>query len=150
MGLKVIDKGWKAILKAAKAVDGKAIAVGIDESARYEDGTPVALVGYVHENGIGVPSRPFMTELHDKTRDTQDKVSRDVAALDSPAQIAREMERGANELEREYKDKFHTLKLKPLAETTISRKGSAQVLVETGDLSASFKGKVVEAGDAAG
>lgn len=48
-------------LKLALGIDGYTSKVGWFESAKYEDGTPVAGVAAVHEFGSGnVPPRPFM------------------------------------------------------------------------------------------
>lgn len=63
---RVVRKKGKAAERlrvALKEIDGIEAKVGWFESARYEDGTPVALVAAVQENGYapgGIPPRPFM------------------------------------------------------------------------------------------
>lgn len=53
----------KALAAAVKGLSGAQGKVGWFPSAKYENGTPVALVAVVHEYGSptkGIPPRPFM------------------------------------------------------------------------------------------
>lgn len=55
--------GWKKLSKELKELGKLRASVGWHETAKYEDGTPVALVAQTHEYGsvkAGVPPRPFV------------------------------------------------------------------------------------------
>ncbi len=45
------DRGYKALTRRLLDLGDKEVAVGIPEDAEYPNGTPVALVGAVHEFG---------------------------------------------------------------------------------------------------
>lgn len=58
--------------KLQRELDGKYVAVGWLESAKYEDGTQVAYVATIQENGapaVGIPPRPFMQPTINEHRD---------------------------------------------------------------------------------
>ena len=52
---------WKKVLEPYVDASKSRVEVGIFENSKYDDGTPVALVGAVHEYGNpDVPARSFM------------------------------------------------------------------------------------------
>lgn len=138
------DKGWKKVLAAGRAIDGREISVGIHADKTYPGGTPVALVGYVHEYGVGVPMRPWLTQLTDATQRDALRLSAQVAALVSPMVQAVALERAREELQALYRQKFAGLKLTPLDESTVLRKLSATPLVDTGRLRESIEARIEE------
>lgn len=54
---------FEKMQKAVQDLQAKSLRVGFFDSAKYEDGTPVAYVATIHEFGSpsnGIPARPFM------------------------------------------------------------------------------------------
>lgn len=57
------QRGSDALRKALKEIQDKKLRVGFFDTAKYEDGTPVAYVATIQEFGNpsgGIPARPFM------------------------------------------------------------------------------------------
>lgn len=55
--------GWQELAKRLERLGRMEASVGWHDTAKYPDGTPVALVATVHEYGStkrGIPPRPFM------------------------------------------------------------------------------------------
>jgi HK97 gp10 family phage protein len=64
--VRVIDKGWNKALAASKAINGRAVRVGIRAGAAQEG---VAVVDYAVMNEFGtedIPARPFMRHTADE------------------------------------------------------------------------------------
>lgn len=63
--------GLSHLLNITAKLDGQKLEVGVFESSKYEDGTPVAGVAAVQEFGspkAGIPPRPFMRTTIDEKR----------------------------------------------------------------------------------
>lgn len=66
------DPVFEQITLALKELEGKQAKAGWFETAKYENGTPVAYVATIQEFGCpenGIPSRPFMRPAIAKYRD---------------------------------------------------------------------------------
>lgn len=93
--MRVTRKAGKieALREAVKGLDGVESKVGWFESAKYEDGTPVAGVAYVQEFGStkrSIPPRPFFRSTADEKRGdwakTAENISRAVVRGKIPAE----------------------------------------------------------------
>ena len=74
--------GVRNLRAAIKGLDGATGAVGWFESAKYEDGTPVAVIAAVHEYGApskGIPPRPFMRPTQQEKQQEWAGVARQVS-----------------------------------------------------------------------
>lgn len=47
--VEVHDRGWLKALKAIRNLDGRGVEVGVDNTAKYPDGTPVAMVAAIQQ-----------------------------------------------------------------------------------------------------
>lgn len=77
--------GTEALQRAIVAMKSKKLRVGWFETARYQDGTPVAYVAAIQEFGHGaIPPRPFMrptiAQQRHAWRDTLSKGAKQVLA----------------------------------------------------------------------
>ena len=84
---KVVHKGdgLKVLVESLKEFGDKKLEVGVFESAKYEDGTPVAGVAAVQEFGSpknAIPPRPFMsTTIEEKKGEIKDLFNRGAKAV---------------------------------------------------------------------
>lgn len=132
---------------ALRELDGYVGKTGWFETAKYEDGTPVAYVASIHEFGSpeqGIPPRPTM-------RPTAAQNEQEWAAL--MGQGARAVLRGerapsdvleliALRAASDVGDAIRTLTSPPLKPATIERKGFPKPLVDTGLMLQSVTGVV--------
>lgn len=130
----------------AHGQSGTAIAVGFFESARYQDGTPVAHVAAIHEFGAGnAPERPFFrasirrmeTELLPTVRSHIDKTTKAIdlnAANRLGAQAAAIVQTTISH--EAYSPNT------PNTPETIERKGSSTPLIDTGRMRQSVTWRV--------
>lgn len=61
----------KLIKKVLNDIDSKKIEIGIFETAKYPDGTPIAYVASIHEYGYAggnIPARPFFRPTIEKQK----------------------------------------------------------------------------------
>lgn len=132
MATKVVDKGWKNIIKATRALDDTSLVIGVPSNARYPDGTSVALVGAAHEYGLGgLPQRAWLTKIFEASRQDLLKVSVDLARAKSPVLLIKQLKSTALKLTPLMKQRFDQLQLAPLDPATIESKGNAKVLADT-------------------
>jgi hypothetical protein len=144
------DMGLSAALAALQALD-KEVQVGVPDDAAYPDGTPVALVGAVHEFGSpenGIPQRSFLRGYADSNRE------RIVMMLVAQARqvIAGNLKptTAFNQLGLrvvgEIKQRMAMNIPPPLKPKTIERKGSSVALIDTGILRASIVHRIKTTG----
>lgn len=64
------SKAFATLNAKLKELDGRAVKVGWFDSARYEDGTPVAYIAAIQEMGSGaIPPRSFFRTTKDEQKD---------------------------------------------------------------------------------
>lgn len=72
--------GRAPLVTAIKRLDGERGKVGWFESAKYEDGTPVAYVATIQEYGFGpIPPRPFMRPTAEEKQKTWTRNAADIS-----------------------------------------------------------------------
>lgn len=108
-------------MKGAKA------KTGWFESAKYENGMPVAQIAALHENGApskNIPPRPFMrvtaAEKRDEWRGKSQQLSKGI--VDGSTTAADVVELIAKEAEFDIRDTIKTLTQPALAESTIENR----------------------------
>lgn len=62
----------KTFLNKLKALDGKAVGAGYDDKIHRASGMPIAQLALIHEMGIGVVQRPFMSQAFTEVRGIND------------------------------------------------------------------------------
>lgn len=109
---------------ALKNLDGKIGKVGWFETAKYDDGTPVAYVASIHEFGYpegGIPPRPFMrptiSEKRAEWRGIADKGAR--AVLRGTATSATVLEALGMKAAGDIAKTIASIQSPPLAEATV-------------------------------
>ena len=128
------------ILKSIAEIDklNKAdLQVGFFESAKYEDGTPVAGVAAVHELGSpknNIPPRPFMRTTSEAKKPEWAKLMKQAAQA-----IVKRSETADSALNKlglkaagDVRETISTIQEPKLKESTVKRKGSDKPLVESG------------------
>lgn len=115
----------------------KKLKVGIFESAKYDDGTPVAQVAFWQEFGTArIPMRPFMRNAIVKnTRKWGDSVKTALIGTNDSEKVLKmlgEIMRGDIVLS------LTNLNTPPNAPSTIKQKGSSNPLIDTGLLRSSI------------
>lgn len=115
----------------------KKLKVGIFESAKYDDGTPVAQVAFWQEFGTAkIPMRPFMRNAITKnTRKWGDSVKTALMGTNDSEKALKmlgEIMRGDIVLS------LTNLNTPPNAPSTIKQKGSSNPLIDTGLLRSSI------------
>jgi phage gpG-like protein len=129
-----LESALEAIVR--KATNKKGVRVGFLENARYPDGTPVAMVAAIQNFGapkVGIPPRPFFTNMVAQGRPTWGKVvaaSLKAADFDTSKALKLVGEHVAGELRQSIRD-TNSPALKP---ATVARKGFAKPLVDTGHM----------------
>ena len=119
------------------------IEVGIFKSARYQDGTPVAMVGAIHNSGApnaNIPPRPWLTNALPKIQKAVRQLVRDHVDPrnpELPKAVANLIGRVAQSI---LQESITELSQPPLAESTKIMKRAAgkkepfNVLIDTGYL----------------
>lgn len=137
----------QALRKAVGALNDTVGRVGWFESAKYEDGTPVALVAIVQEYGStkrGIPPRPFMRPAQEIGAPQWKQDARRLAAAVAAGQAPPEavMEGLTMKAEGLIRRNIASVSTPPLSERTIAArarrhskgKASSKPLVDTGYL----------------
>lgn len=135
------------VSKVLRGLDDHEGRVGWFESARYEDGTPVAYVATIHEFGSGaIPARPFMRpavaehgqEWLDQLAAGAKKAVQPGATL-TPLMV---LEAVAMMAAGNVAEMIQAVNSPPLDPRTVARKGFDKPLVDTGQMFQSVTGKV--------
>lgn len=139
--------GVKALTAAIKGLAGQQAKVGWFPSAKYEDGTPVALVAVVQEHGStekGIPPRPFMRNTADEKKAEWQKDSHVItkAVIDGKMPADGALQGLAQKAEGDIRRAISKVSTPPLSERTIAArarrhskgKASTKPLVDTGIL----------------
>jgi hypothetical protein len=137
--------GAKALAVAVKGLNGAQAKVGWFPSAKYEDGTPVALVAVVQEFGSptkGIPPRPFMrtTAAEKKAEWSRDAHVLSKADVNGQLQPGAVLDGLAQKAEGDVRQTISKVLSPPLSERTIQArkrrhskgKASSKPLVDTG------------------
>lgn len=135
------------VFEALKNLDDQNVAVGVFESAKYEDGTPVAGVAAVQEFGSpqnGIPPRPFMrTTVDDKESDWSDIIARAAkAVMRGDETIESALEKVGIQAAGDIRKTISSITSPALSAATIKKKGSEKPLIESGILLNSITHKV--------
>lgn len=135
------------VSKALRGLDDHEGRVGWFETARYEDGTPVAYVATIQEFGSGaIPARPFMRpavaehgrEWLDQLAAGGRKAMKPGSAL-TPLMV---LEAVAMMAAGNVGEMIQAVNSPPLDPRTVARKGSDKPLVDTGQMIQSVTGVV--------
>lgn len=129
-----MTKGIEALRKQLKAFQGLSVEAGFFETAKYDDGTPVASVATIHEFGLGnVPARPFMRVAEAESRKAIiNLVAKGaVAVADGRMTPDAVFERVGGLMRGAIQDAIAHGAHTPLSGATIAAKGFATPLVDT-------------------
>ncbi len=145
--VKVVDRGFKRIMRSIRAMAGRGASVGIhaNEAQRTETGSLSNVqLGVVHEFGApeaGIPERSFLRSSFDANRRKYETI-----LTKGAKRIAGGRDRAERVLgiaaEVAVADVINTINagVPPAnAPSTVRRKGSSKPLVDTGQLKASIK-----------
>lgn len=132
-----------------RGFDGREVRIGIQENQQYEDGTPVAYVGAIHEYGapeVGIPQRSFLRSTEAEKQQEwaghmEDGVKAVIAGAVTPEQV---LEMVGMSAAGDVIQTISTIQEPPLSPRTVERKGFSKPLVDTGLLKASITSKVAD------
>ena len=125
----------KRLLREAGKGGVSGVRVGFFETARYDDGTPVAAVAAWNEFGTEtIPERPFFRRAIAEAEDRIAKVLR--RGIDTEKMVVDERLAGrvGAYVQGEIQDSITALKEPQNAPETIKRKGSSNPLIDTGHM----------------
>lgn len=139
--------GVTRLVAALRELDGVQAKTGWFETAKYKDGTPVALVAAIHEfgaPGAGIPARPFMRPTVAEKREAwmRNLEAGATEVLRGNMSASAVLEAVAMRAAGDISKAISRVTSPPLSPITIKRKGSAKPLVETGLLRQSVTGIV--------
>lgn len=153
-GVKVTrhDRGLKALMERVKALGKLRVTVGVqgdDASERYPDGTPVSTVARAMERGTAdTPKRPYARRALDRGAQATERAA--VAGLtgvasrgDNPVDGLARAGEALAEAERDAIAEASSW-ARPLAASTVERKGHSRPLQDTGLLERSVSWAVRE------
>lgn len=129
------DKLWQQLAEVDRRMSGaEAVEIGFLASARYPDGTSVAMVAAINEYGApsrGIPPRPFFRNMVQKNQDhwQQDLIDL-LRANGYSARVA--FEKMGLELKAELQESINDFTSPGNAPSTIARKGFDKPLIDTG------------------
>ncbi len=129
-------KRLEAIMKRAEQPRRSKVTVGIFPGSKYPDGTPVALVGALHEFGLGprLPERPwFRQSIAELERDLPNKL-KDILDPQTLTISTIEATRIGEYAKSVIQGRIADLQEPPNAPSTILLKGSDSPLQDTGQL----------------
>jgi hypothetical protein len=140
----VIDKdlGWKTIKKKCRFIDGKQVKAGVLSSAGSgKNGVSIAFYASCNEYGTygnsewqNIPARPFMATTAYEKKMWKSAVKNCVIRIMDGAEVISELNDIGKTMKRDIKGNVGTNKFKPLAPSTIARKGHSIQLMDSGDL----------------
>lgn len=140
-------------VRRAKAGSGYKVKVGLPKgTGSYPDGTPVILVGIVHEFGTAdgtIPERSFLRSAMTKHIREHRKLGRDLARTVTLGTRKPEIALGllGARAAANVKQMIVILSQPPNTAATIARKGSSNPLVDTGLLGQSITWEVLRPGE---
>ena len=138
----------KFIRDVKRAKDGPDVEVGFFATAKYPDGTPVALVAATNEFGTDdghIPERPFFRNAIRKGKEpVREVLAENLTHENGYALDRRTLERVGHQLTAEIKKSIVTLRDPPNKPSTIRRKGSSNPLVDTTTMMRSVTHRVVD------
>lgn len=118
---------------AAGLNEGGTLRVGFLENATYPDGTPVAMVGAIHEYGApaaGIPPRSyFRPMIRAKSGDWPNAIAANLKA--TKYDTKQTLGRVGMGIKGQLQDAIRTVVGPPLKPATIARKGHATLLIDT-------------------
>ena len=133
-----VDRGYKAIIRGLKELDGKEVSAGILKNAgKSKKGVPV--VDYAIYNEFGtrhIPSRPFVRIASDENRKAWGDMAVSEAGniVDGHGSASQVLEKLGKRMQQDIRkvigDKAKLLP--PLAKATVRRKGHDKPLIDTG------------------
>ena len=139
MSVRVRDRGWNAIIKASKKLNGRKVAVGVvgADADRDRGGVTNADLAVIHEYGTDrIPARSFLGGTMAATRKDLDRfiASRKRKVEDGELSVDQALEqigmRHAADIQEFIADGIDP----PNAPRTIELKGSSKPLIDSGQL----------------
>lgn len=130
---------------AKSASNARHVKVGFLANATYPNGTPVAMIGAIHNFGApraGIPPRPFFSNM---IAAKQSEWPAAVAGLlrSNDYDAAKTLDQAGFAIEGQLRQSIRDTNAPPLARSTIARKGFDKPLVETGHLLNSVDHEVI-------
>ena len=130
-------EAWFAKVRAASAGALRSVEVGFFESAKYDDGTPVAYIAAIQEFGTEdghIPERPYFRQAISRAEDELPTLLADLADDDTATipQVAGDLI--GLRVQNLIQERIAQLQEPELAESTVKRKGSDKPLIDTGTL----------------
>lgn len=128
------DKLRQALAElAAKLKNPGTLRVGFLENARYPNGTQVAMVAAVQNDGapaVGIPPRPFFTNMvKDKSPEWPKAIGDLLVANDFDA--TKTLKMTGEGIKGQLQQSIRDTNAPPLAEATVKRKGFDKPLIDT-------------------
>lgn len=147
MAVRRTGPGVARLVQALAELDGLQAKTGFFETAKYPDGTPVALVAATHEFGSeknGIPMRAFMRPTVAREGENWMGLLRDGAraVLTGGATPHQVMEAVALQAAGDVGKTIQGLTNPPLSPLTIAAKGFTKPLIDTGLMFQSITGVV--------
>ena len=123
---------------------GKDVRIGFFRTARYPDGTSVALVAASNEFGIedGIPERPFFRNAVRKSEDNVLKILKNSIAPEKMVMDTRTANLIGAYMVSEIQSEIQSLRKPPNSPVTIKAKGSSNPLIDTGKMRQSVSWEV--------
>lgn len=152
-GVKVVDHGWDAIVKAVKAAKAQNsyVKVGIlgddPKSTRAEGTLSNVEIGAVHEFGspaANIPERSFLRSTVDAHKEAYNQHIEDAArdVVHGKYTVEQTLNRLGARAAADVKATIRKGIPPPLQPETVARKGSTKPLVDTGQLISSITWKI--------
>jgi hypothetical protein len=149
--VKDIDRGWREIRRQLKAADGVRTKVGLPAGGEVSSGTrdgsheeatdmsELASIGAIHEfgaPGAGIPERSWLRSTYDESKNEL-AYQKNIAygrMIEGKSTARQAIGRVGEWLTTAVKKKIRDLKIPPNAPQTITRKGSSNPLIDTGQM----------------
>jgi len=138
------DKGWNRIKRDLKRLDKSYSKVGLPKEAQPKSGhlssmSDLVIVGAVHEFGaprVGVPQRSWLRTGADEAKPALNKLIQKQydAVLRGQTSVHLALRTLGVFMTGRIKRKIRNLKFPPNAPSTIRKKGSANPLIDTGQM----------------
>ena len=138
--MKVIDKdlGWKRVVRKMHFIDGKELKAGVLWSAgKGKRGVDIAYYASVNEYGTKdgkIPSRPFLATTSDEQKMWEKPVTKAVDKIVGGAEVIGELNSVGETMKNDIKKNIGTHRFKPLASSTVKKKGHDIQLIDSGAL----------------
>jgi hypothetical protein len=150
--IKEKDKGWDKIKKELKRLDKSYTKIGIQAGESRKDGKDMVVIAATHEFGtnkagknknIKIPERSFLrTGIDNNKKKINNFIFELIGEVEDGKINAKQAVGNLGEFgEGLIKRRITVLKSPPLKSETISKKGSSNPLIDTGQLKASIRHK---------